>query len=72
MCMIFPALSGLALIAAVSAQAAPISAIKAPAAELGAKPPIEPIRDGCGHGWHRTHWHDRWGSWHWGRCVPNS
>jgi hypothetical protein len=21
--------------------------------------------------WHRGHWRDRWGYWHWGECVPN-
>ena len=21
--------------------------------------------------WHREHWRDRWGYWHWGECVPN-
>jgi hypothetical protein len=22
-------------------------------------------------GWHRGHWRDRWGYWHWGRCYLN-
>src|SRR6516225_10046256 len=34
-------------------------------------PPIELVRDDCGHGWHRTGWRDYWGYWHWGDCVPN-
>jgi hypothetical protein len=36
-----------------------------------AAPPIELVAEGCGWGWHRHHWIDRWGHWHWGRCVPN-
>jgi hypothetical protein len=28
------------------------------------------VRDGCGAGWHRQGWRDRWGNWH-SRCVPN-
>ena len=34
-------------------------------------PPIELVAEGCGWGWHRHHWQDRWGNWHWGRCVPD-
>ena len=59
---------GLAL--AVSAQATPLSS-KPAAIELGAPPPVELVRDGCGRGWHRTHWRDQWGNWQWGDCVPN-
>ena len=36
-----------------------------------AAPPIELVAEGCGWGWHRRHWLDRWGHWHWGHCVPN-
>ncbi|HJU16987.1 MAG TPA: hypothetical protein VJ770_11015 [Stellaceae bacterium] len=32
---------------------------------------LEQVRQGCGLGWHRRMWRDRWGRWHWGRCVPN-
>lgn len=59
---------GLALVA--SAQAAPLSP-KPTAIEFGAAPPIELVRDGCGRGWHRTHWRDQWGNWNWGHCIPN-
>jgi hypothetical protein len=38
---------------------------------LEAAPPIELVAEGCGWGWHRHHWIDRWGHWHWGHCVPN-
>ena len=38
---------------------------------LGAAPPLELVRDGCGRGWHRTRWRDQWGIWHWGDCVPD-
>jgi hypothetical protein len=62
-------LSGLAL-AAGAVQAAPNPPVKAPAAELGAAAPIELVDHGCGWGWHRMHWQDHWGYWHW-HCVPN-
>jgi len=63
-------LSGLVL-GAAAVQAAPLNPLGATPAELGAAPPIELVRDGCGHGWHRTHWRDQSGDWHWGHCVPN-
>ena len=53
-----------------SAQAAPLS-LKPTSIELGASPPVELVRDGCGRGWHRTRWRDQWGNWQWGDCVPN-
>jgi hypothetical protein len=58
---------GLALSA--SAQAAPLSP-KPTSIELGAAPPVELVRDGCGRGLHRTRWRDQWGNWQWGDCVP--
>jgi hypothetical protein len=39
--------------------------------DLNAAPPVELVREGCGPGWHRHHWRDRWGYWHWGHCVRN-
>jgi hypothetical protein len=30
---------------------------------------VELIDHGCGWGWHRVHWQDHWGYWHW-HCVP--
>ena len=63
---------GLAALAAVSARAAPITMPAKPLhIEAGTTPPIELVRQGCGWGWHRAHWRDRWGYWHWGHCVPN-
>jgi hypothetical protein len=63
---------GLALLSAVSVQASPIAVPARPiAAELGAAPSIELVRQGCGWGWHRGGWRDRWGYWHCGHCVPN-
>jgi hypothetical protein len=53
---------GLAL--AVSAQAAPL-ALTPSTLELRAGPPIELVDEGCGWGWHRRQWQDRWGNWHW-------
>jgi hypothetical protein len=54
-----------------SVQAAPLPPVKADAIELSSAPPIEQVRDDCGHGWHRTGWRDQWGRWQWGKCVPN-
>jgi hypothetical protein len=51
-----------------SAQAAPLAPSPAPS-ELGAAPPIELVDHACGWGWHRIHWQDHWGYWHW-HCVP--
>ena len=64
-------LAGLVIFAAVSVQAAPFSPATMTSAELHSAPAIELIRQGCGWGWYRAHWRDRWGYWHWGRCVPN-
>ena len=60
--------AGLALMA--TAQETPLSP-KPASIELGAAPRFEPVRDGCGRGWHRTHWRDQWGNWQWGDCIPN-
>ena len=62
------ALASLALAAAT--QATPL-APKPASIELGAAPLFEPVRDGCGRGWHRSHWRDQWGNWQWGDCVPD-
>jgi hypothetical protein len=40
-------------------------------APAGAMPTVELVAQGCGWGWHRGHWRDRWGHRHWSRCVPN-
>jgi exodeoxyribonuclease V alpha subunit len=40
-------------------------------APVGAARPIELVAQGCGWGWHRHHWRDRWGNWRRARCVPN-
>jgi hypothetical protein len=64
-------LAGLVALTAVSVHAAPLRPAKSPAAQLTTAPPIELVRDGCGHGWYRHHWRDHWGGWHWGQCVPN-
>ena len=41
-------------------------------APVDAPPTIEMVAGGCGWGWHRRHWQDRSGYWHWGRCVPDN
>jgi hypothetical protein len=71
MLVIVATFAGLVALAAASVQAAPLPPVKATPAELGAAPPIELVEDGCGHGWHRHHWRDQWGYWHWGHCVPS-
>ena len=53
---------------AVSTQAAPLAPIRA-SVEPGAAPPVELVAGGCGWGWHRRHWQDRQGNWHWGGCL---
>jgi hypothetical protein len=58
--------AGIAL--AASAQATPLAPKSAPI-ELGTAQPIELIDHGCGWGWHRVHWQDHWGYWHW-HCAP--
>jgi hypothetical protein len=66
-----PTLAGLLALTTISAQAAPLPPMKSTMSELGSAPPVELVREGCGPGWHRHHWRDRWGYWHWGHCVPN-
>ena len=56
---------------AASAQAAPRAPNPA-SIELGAPPPVELVRDGCGRGWHRDRWRDEWGYRRWGHCIPNA
>ena len=51
---IVPALAGAVALAAVSAHAASLPPAKSPAVEFSTAPPIELVRDDCGHGWHRT------------------
>jgi hypothetical protein len=69
--IIVAAFTGLVALAVVSAEATPLPPAKASPAELRAAPSIELVRQGCGWSWHRGHWRDRWGYWHWGRCYPN-
>jgi hypothetical protein len=66
--MILAVAGSLAL--AASAQAAPLAS-KSATIEFSAPPPFELVRDGCGRGWHRTHWRDQWGNWQWGHCISN-
>jgi hypothetical protein len=48
-------LVALAALTAASAEAAPITiSVKSKHIEVGTAPPIELVRDDCGHGWHRT------------------
>jgi hypothetical protein len=64
-------LAGLVALMGVSVQATPLPPAEFITGEFGAVPPIELVRQGCGWGWHRAHWRDHWGYWHWGRCYPN-
>jgi hypothetical protein len=67
--VILAVVCGLAL-AATPLQAAPVPT-KATPVQLGAAPPAELVRDGCGRGWHRHHWRDQWGYWRWGDWAPD-
>jgi hypothetical protein len=63
---------GFTALAPMSVQAAPFAVPAKPiTVELRGAPSIELVRQGCGWGWHRGGWRDRWGYWHGGRCVPN-
>jgi hypothetical protein len=64
-------LAGLVALTSVSAQAVPLAPAKAFPVQFGAGSSIELARQGCGWGWHRGHWRDRWGYWHWGGCYRN-
>jgi len=57
-------------LAALSVQAAPTPK-KAIPASLGLAPVVELVAQGCGLGWHRGHWQDPSGEWHWGHCFPS-
>jgi hypothetical protein len=53
------------------ADAAPsVLAVSAPAGVSSASPEFMLVRGGCGLGWHRQAWRDRYGRRH-VRCVPN-
>jgi hypothetical protein len=58
------------MLAAIPSQAAPL-APKASLPQIGTALAPTLIANGCGPGWHRNRWRDRWGYWHGGRCVPN-
>jgi hypothetical protein len=65
----------IASIAAIGLVALPAQSQAAPGAVHGPSvartaPELIPVRDGCGPGWHRQGWRDRWGRWR-SRCVPN-
>jgi len=53
----------------LSAQAAP-TAPAAPVEFTGAASELTLVRYGCGPGWHRQRWRDRYGRWH-VQCVRN-
>jgi hypothetical protein len=65
-----PVATVFAFLAALSLQAAPIPK-KAVPASLGLAPVVELVAQGCSLGWHRGHWHDPSGEWHWGPCFPS-
>jgi len=69
--IIIATFASLMVLTAVSARAAPLTPAKAGVGDFGVAPPIERVRDGCGHGWHRHHWRDQWRYWHWSDCIPD-
>jgi hypothetical protein len=56
---VIPAFVGEVALISTAVQAAPLPAKIPPAT-----PAIELVAQGCGWGWHRHHWRDRWGYWH--------
>ena len=62
--------TGLAALAAVSAQAAPFPPAKTFADEVGACPPIEKLAQERGSGWHSVPCDERWGHCHSDNCFP--
>jgi len=40
-------------------------------ASLGLAPVVELVTQGCSLGWHRGHWQDESGAWHWSHCFPS-
>ena len=65
-----PVAAASACLVALSLQAAPIPK-KAMPASLGLAPVVELVAQGCSFGWHRGHWQDPSGEWHWGPCFPS-
>ena len=57
-------------LAALSLPAAPMPK-NAVLASLGRAPVLELVTQGCSAGWHRGHWQDSSGEWHWGDCFPS-
>jgi hypothetical protein len=67
--LVVAAVVGVFALAMVPVEAAPIVVKSAPV-QVGAAPSVELVAGGCGIGFHRGRWRDRWHHWHW-RCVPN-
>jgi hypothetical protein len=63
-------LAGLLALTTVSVQAAPLAPVKVSRVEIATAPPIELARQGCGWGWHRGLWRDRWGYLALGPLLP--
>jgi hypothetical protein len=59
-------MAALGLLVVSAAQAAPLVIQKPVAAQSG----VIDVREGCGPGWHRESWRNRYGEWR-TRCVPN-
>lgn len=57
-------------LAILSLQAAPTPRQAMPAS-LGLAPVVELVAQGCSLGWHRGHWQDPSGEWHWSPCFPS-
>ena len=57
---------GLSLAAMTASKAMPVAPL-----DQSEQADIIRVAGGCGWGWHRVRWWDRWGRWHWERCVPN-
>ena len=57
-------------LAALALQTAPVPKNAMPAS-LGLAPVVELMAQGCSLGWHRGHWQDESGAWHWSHCFPS-
>ena len=63
--------AGLVALSTISAQATPLPLSKAVPTQLTISP-IVPAANGCGYGYRRGHWQDKWGRWHLGHCIPKT
>jgi hypothetical protein len=64
------AATSVCLVAALSLHPTPMPKHAVPVS-LGLAPVVELAAQGCSLGWHRGHWQDDSGAWHWSHCFPS-